>query len=93
MVALAPRALALIDIKPDAAEEDDFVQYFAGNKALPGAEPAAHCYAGGWRCDAAWRRESGRTEFSVHGAGHQFGNFAGQLGDGAAMYLGEVLNG
>uniref|UniRef100_A0A8C5MC63 Selenoprotein O n=1 Tax=Leptobrachium leishanense TaxID=445787 RepID=A0A8C5MC63_9ANUR len=23
--------------------------------------------------------------------GHQFGNFAGQLGDGAAMYLGEVL--
>ncbi|OCT89072.1 hypothetical protein XELAEV_18017693mg [Xenopus laevis] len=25
--------------------------------------------------------------------GHQFGNFAGQLGDGAAMYLGEVVNG
>ncbi|KAM4037787.1 protein adenylyltransferase SelO, mitochondrial [Anomaloglossus baeobatrachus] len=24
--------------------------------------------------------------------GHQFGNFAGQLGDGAAMYLGEVIN-
>lgn len=24
--------------------------------------------------------------------GHQFGNFAGQLGDGRAMYLGEVLN-
>eukprot|EP00061_Rhincodon_typus_P010243 g34388.t1 len=24
--------------------------------------------------------------------GHQFGNFAGQLGDGAAMYLGEVVN-
>lgn len=24
--------------------------------------------------------------------GHQFGNFAGQLGDGAAIYLGEVLN-
>ena len=23
--------------------------------------------------------------------GHQFGNFAGQLGDGAAMYLGEVM--
>lgn len=22
--------------------------------------------------------------------GHQFGSFAGQLGDGAAMYLGEV---
>lgn len=25
--------------------------------------------------------------------GHQFGYFAGQLGDGAAMYLGEVVNG
>ena len=24
--------------------------------------------------------------------GHQFGNFAGQLGDGATMYLGEVIN-
>ncbi|GCB70778.1 hypothetical protein scyTo_0008670 [Scyliorhinus torazame] len=24
--------------------------------------------------------------------GHQFGSFAGQLGDGAALYLGEVLN-
>lgn len=24
--------------------------------------------------------------------GHQFGSFAGQLGDGAAVYLGEVLN-
>ena len=24
--------------------------------------------------------------------GHQFGNFAGQLGDGAAMYFGEVIN-
>ena len=25
--------------------------------------------------------------------GHQFGTFAGQLGDGAAMYLGELVNG
>lgn len=24
--------------------------------------------------------------------GHQFGVFAGQLGDGAAMYVGEVVN-
>jgi uncharacterized protein YdiU (UPF0061 family) len=24
--------------------------------------------------------------------GHQFGSFAGQLGDGATMYLGEVIN-
>ena len=25
--------------------------------------------------------------------GHQFGSFAGQLGDGATMYLGEIING
>uniref|UniRef100_A0A8C4N4P2 Selenoprotein O n=1 Tax=Eptatretus burgeri TaxID=7764 RepID=A0A8C4N4P2_EPTBU len=32
------------------------------------------------------------TEAAAHCyCGHQFGNFAGQLGDGAAMYLGEVL--
>ena len=24
--------------------------------------------------------------------GHQFGSFSGQLGDGAALYLGEVVN-
>jgi len=44
-----------------------FVEYFSGNKLLPGSETAAHCYAG-----------------------HQFGHFSGQLGDGAAIYLGEV---
>ncbi len=24
----------------------DFAEYFSGNKVLPGAEPAAHCYCG-----------------------------------------------
>lgn len=48
-------------------QDSDFVQYFSGNKLLPGSQTAAHCYAG-----------------------HQFGHFSGQLGDGAAMYLGEV---
>lgn len=47
--------------------DPDFVQYFGGNKVLPGSQTAAHCYAG-----------------------HQFGHFSGQLGDGAAIYLGEV---
>jgi hypothetical protein len=62
-------ALALIDIPVDATKHDEFAEYFSGNKVLPGAEPAAHCYCG-----------------------HQFGSFAGQLGDGATMYLGEVMN-
>ena len=49
-------------------QDSSFIEYFSGNKLLPGSETAAHCYAG-----------------------HQFGHFSGQLGDGAAIYLGEVL--
>lgn len=45
------------------------MEYFAGNRLLPGSDPAAHNYCG-----------------------HQFGHFAGQLGDGAAITLGEVVN-
>ena len=52
---------------PCQIQRPDFSEYFSGNKVLPGARPAAHCYCG-----------------------HQFGNFSGQLGDGATMYLGEV---
>ena len=48
-------------------ERQEFVEVMAGNKLLPGMDPAAHCYCG-----------------------HQFGNFSGQLGDGAVIYLGEV---
>ena len=48
-------------------QDPNFVEYFSGNRLLPGSETAAHCYCG-----------------------HQFGQFSGQLGDGAAIYLGEV---
>ena len=34
--------------------------------------------------------ESGCEPYAHCYSGHQFGSFAGQLGDGAAMYLGEV---
>jgi hypothetical protein len=37
---------------------EEYAECFGGNRVLPGAEPAAHCYCG-----------------------HQFGHFAGQLGD------------
>ena len=34
-----------------------------------------------------------RSESTINtDAGHQFGHFAGQLGDGRAMYLGEIVN-
>ncbi|EFJ44662.1 hypothetical protein VOLCADRAFT_106324 [Volvox carteri f. nagariensis] len=69
LVVASPEALALLDVDPAEIDRPDFAEYFCGNKLLPGAEAAAHCYCG-----------------------HQFGYFSGQLGDGAAMYLGEVVN-
>eukprot|EP01006_Ploeotia_vitrea_P010254 TRINITY_DN2659_c0_g1_i1.p1 TRINITY_DN2659_c0_g1~~TRINITY_DN2659_c0_g1_i1.p1 ORF type:complete len:634 (+),score=89.08 TRINITY_DN2659_c0_g1_i1:12-1913(+) len=70
LVCASRPALKLIDITSDEEfNRDDFAAYFAGNKVLPGAEPAAHCYCG-----------------------HQFGRFSGQLGDGATMFLGQVIN-
>ena len=69
VVAVAPEVLALLGVRADEAARSDFADFFCGNRVLPGAEPAAHCYCG-----------------------FQFGNFSGQLGDGATMYLGEVLN-
>ncbi len=35
----------------------------------------------------------GMTPYAVNYGGHQFGNWAGQLGDGRAINLGEVVNG
>ncbi len=71
LVVVSESALHLLGLDPAEAERrsEDYAVYFGGNRVLPGAEPAAHCYCG-----------------------HQFGNFAGQLGDGATMYLGEVIN-
>ncbi|KAI0238705.1 Protein adenylyltransferase SelO, mitochondrial [Lamellibrachia satsuma] len=69
LVSYSAPALELLDLLEEETRRPEFVQYFSGNRVLPGAEPAAHCYCG-----------------------HQFGTFAGQLGDGAAVYLGQVEN-
>ena len=69
LVVAAPDVLELLGIRTDQVERPDFASFFCGNKLLPGAQPAAHCYCG-----------------------HQFGHFSGQLGDGATMYLGEILS-
>ncbi|XP_065891251.1 protein adenylyltransferase SelO, mitochondrial-like [Dysidea avara] len=69
LVAHSQPALDLLDVHPDEVQRKDFAEYFSGNRIIPGAEPAAHCYCG-----------------------HQFGSFSGQLGDGATMYLCEVVN-
>ena len=69
LVAFNPDAARLIDLDPAEADKPDFVEYFAGNKLLPGSEPVAMKYAG-----------------------HQFGSWVPQLGDGRAILLGEVKN-
>jgi len=69
LVCASPEALELLDLDPTEIARPDFAEHMSGNKLIPGAETAAHCYCG-----------------------FQFGYFSGQLGDGAAMYLGEVVN-
>lgn len=62
-------AAELIDLDPREASRPEFVEYFSGERVLPGAEPLAMLYAG-----------------------HQFGSYVPQLGDGRAILLGEVRN-
>ena len=69
LVAFNPDAARLIDLDPAEASNPEFVEYFAGNKLLPGSEAIAMKYAG-----------------------HQFGSWVPQLGDGRAILLGEVKN-
>lgn len=68
LLAVSSGALALIGLNPSRVHEPAFVEVFAGNRPLAGAEPFAAVYSG-----------------------HQFGIWAGQLGDGRAISLGEVL--
>ena len=69
LVSFNRAAAELIGLDPREAERAEFVEYFSGNKPLPGSEPLAAVYAG-----------------------HQFGTFVPQLGDGRAILLGEVVN-
>lgn len=68
LVAVSESALALTGLDPARVREPGFVEVFAGNRALAGAEPLAAVYSG-----------------------HQFGVWAGRLGDGRALSLGEVI--
>lgn len=69
LVSFNPDAARLIDLHPEEVLRSDFVEYFSGNRMLPGADPLAMLYAG-----------------------HQFGHYVPQLGDGRAILLGEVRN-
>lgn len=69
LVSFNEQAAALIELDPLECQRPEFLDYFSGQKSLPGAEPLAMLYAG-----------------------HQFGHFVPQLGDGRAILLGEVVN-
>lgn len=69
LVGFNQEAAQLIDINSAEAQHKDFVEYFSGNRLLPGSTPLAMLYAG-----------------------HQFGQFVPQLGDGRAILLGEIKN-
>ena len=69
LVSFNAEAAELIGLDPREASRPEFVEYFCGNKLLPGSEPLAAIYAG-----------------------HQFGTFVPQLGDGRAILLGEAIN-
>jgi len=62
-------ACNLLDLDPSQVKRKEFVEYFSGQKNLPGSNPIAATYAG-----------------------HQFGHFVPQLGDGRALLIGEVVN-
>ncbi len=67
LVSFNPDAAQLIELDPAEAQRPEFLQYFNGERLLPGSEPIALLYAG-----------------------HQFGSYVSQLGDGRAILLGEA---
>ncbi|HEY0720631.1 MAG TPA: YdiU family protein [Gammaproteobacteria bacterium] len=69
LVSFNPAAARLIDLDPREAKRPEFIDYFGGERLLPGSAPLAMLYAG-----------------------HQFGHYVPQLGDGRAILLGEVKN-
>jgi len=69
LVSFNEKAAELIGLDASESAKPEFVEYFTGNKLLPGSEPISAIYAG-----------------------HQFGTFVPQLGDGRAILLGEAVN-
>ncbi len=69
LISFNAAAASLIELDPREAKRPEFVDYFGGERLLPGSAPLAMLYAG-----------------------HQFGHYVPQLGDGRAILLGEVKN-
>ncbi|KAH7321178.1 hypothetical protein B0I35DRAFT_408165 [Stachybotrys elegans] len=76
LLAVSPAALRDIGLKPEEAKTEDFRQFVAGNKLY------------GWDEE---KSEGGYPWAQCYG-GFQFGQWAGQLGDGRAISLFEATN-
>lgn len=76
LLAVSPAALRDLNIKPTEATTDDFRQFAVGNKLL------------GWDDE---KLEGGYPWSQLYG-GFQFGQWAGQLGDGRAISLFETTS-
>lgn len=46
LIHYSEEALNLLDLDTLETNKSDFVNFFSGNKTLPGSQPAAHCYCG-----------------------------------------------
>jgi serine/tyrosine/threonine adenylyltransferase len=81
LLAVSPEVRGLLDISEGYSKTDEFLAVSSGNKPLE--EDAVNAFV-----DSPG---SFFTYATCYG-GHQFGNWAGQLGDGRAILLGELVN-
>lgn len=81
IIAISPSALKLLDYQDKSQSQGVTLlsELKENNKEL------TECFAGN-------KLLSGSETAAHCYAGHQFGNFAGQLGDGTVVYLGEIIN-
>jgi serine/tyrosine/threonine adenylyltransferase len=77
LIALSQETLSDIGIEDEFSNSSEFLSIVSGNRA---------------KADVAGELESGFETYATCYGGHQFGNWAGQLGDGRAIFLGELVN-
>jgi serine/tyrosine/threonine adenylyltransferase len=75
-------------VEPTPVAAPRLVAASAEVAAMLGVSPEARDFAEVFSGNARW---PGMTGYAMAYGGHQFGNWAGQLGDGRALSLGEVL--
>jgi len=74
LVCVSPDAMKTLGFAPDAASKPGFTTFFSGDTGVKLDEPV----------------EQSQLPFASVYSGHQFGHWAGQLGDGRALSVGEL---